>query len=84
VVSDDLTSAEEPELSTDCEALWVKIKLRGRRALLVCSFYHPHTENAESLKAFAGSAHRASNINNAIIVVGGDFNLPDGTGLQRH
>ena len=63
-----------PELTTDCEILWVKVKLQGRRKLLVCCFYHPHTEVSNSMKAFA--AHRASNINNAIIVAGGDFNLP--------
>ena len=65
-----------PELTTDCEILWVKVKLQGRRKLLFCCFYHPHTEVSNSMKAFAESAHRASNINNAIIVAGGDFNLP--------
>ena len=51
-----------PELATDCEILWVKVKLQGRRTLLVCCFYHPHAEDANSMKAFTESAHRASNI----------------------
>ena len=75
-VSEDLNSLEMPELTTDCEILWVKVKLQGRRTLLVCCFYHPHTEASYSMKAFAESAHRVSNINNAKIVAGGYFNLP--------
>ena len=67
---------EEPELSTECEILRVKIKLKGRCTLLVCCYYHPHTEDIESMKAFAESAHHTSNTNNAIIIAGGDFSLP--------
>ena len=67
---------EEPELSTECEILWVKIILKGCCTLLVCCYYHPHTEDIESMKAFAESAHSASNTNNAIIIAGSDFNVP--------
>ena len=72
----DLTSSEEPELATDCEILWCKIKLRGCRSLLVGCFYHPHTHNTDSMKAFVDSAHRAATTRNATVILGGDFNLP--------
>ena len=75
-VSEELNSLEMLKLTTDCEIMWMKVKLQGRRTLLVCCFYHPHTEDANSMKAFAESAHHASNINNAIIIAGGDSNLP--------
>ena len=75
-VSADLTSSEEPELQTECEILWIKIKIKGRRNLLVCCFYHPHTEYLDSMNNFLESARRASSCENAIIVMGGDFNLP--------
>ena len=75
-VSDELTTSEEPELSTDCEILWIKIKLKGRRTLLVSCFYHPHTGYKESMENFLSSIRRASTHENAIIVIGGDFNLP--------
>ena len=75
LVSEYLTSHEMPELSAGYENLWVKINMKGRRTLLVCCFYHP--QYAESMDTFEKSARLASNTHrNAIIVAGGDFNLP--------
>ncbi|XP_076448236.1 uncharacterized protein LOC143284959 [Babylonia areolata] len=77
LVSENLTSHEMPELSAGYENLWVEIKMKGRCTLLVCCFYHPHTEYTESMNAFVKSAPLASHsYKNTIIVAGGDFNLP--------
>ena len=75
-ISDTLTATEEPSFETDCEILWTKIKLKGRRTLLISCFYHPETKLKNSMKHFLDSARRAAQVQNAIIVIGGDFNLP--------
>ena len=75
-ITQTLTTTEEPSLATDCEILWVKIKLKGRRTLLISCFYHPETKLRNSMTNFLDSARRASKTENAIIVIGGDFNLP--------
>ena len=75
-VLSELSSFLEPELATDCEILWVRIKEKGRRSILVSSFYHPHTHMQDSIKNFLESARRATTHQNATIIIGGDFNLP--------
>ena len=75
-VSEDLTSSVEPELLTECEIVWTKVKLKGRRTLLISCFYHPHTHMKNSIDNFLESARRATLSENAIIVIAGDFNLP--------
>ena len=75
-VAEEFTTSEEPELITHCEILWVKLKLKGRRNLLVSCFYHPHTHMKDSLENFLESARRAVSNQNATIIIGGDFNFP--------
>ena len=75
-VLSELSSSLEPNLATDCEILWARIKEKGRRTFLVSSFYHPHTHMKESIENFLHSVSRACSIQNATIVIGGDFNLP--------
>ena len=75
-VSDHLLCHEVTELSVpDCELIWVKIKIKGRRQLLVASYYRPHTKDEPSLDQFAASARRAATTN-ATIIIGGDLNFP--------
>ena len=77
LVANSLTSHEVPELHMGYENIWVKVKIQGRRTLLLSCFYHPHTGYTESMQAFVKSASTASlHYPNAIIVAGGDFNLP--------
>ena len=67
---------EVHELSTNCEIIWVKIKVRGRRTLYLCCYYRCKTSDKESYEQFERSVERASRIPNADIVIGGDFNFP--------
>ena len=48
----------------------------GQRDLYLASFYHPHTENEQSMEELGKSLARASKIPNAQLIIGGDFNLP--------
>ena len=75
-VHEDLTSSEDPELAKDSEILWCRIKLRGCHSLLVGCFYHPHTHNTDSMKAFVDSTHLAATTRNATVILSGDFHLP--------
>ncbi|KAL8573982.1 hypothetical protein ACOMHN_029429 [Nucella lapillus] len=42
LIHKSLTAVEQPELSTDCEILWAKLKLQNRKDLNVGCFYMPH------------------------------------------
>lgn len=76
-VTEELNCTEEPELFLDdCEILWIKLKLKKSRSLLICTYYRPDEGDEPSLKRFAESARLASLSQNAIIVIGGDFNFP--------
>ena len=44
-VSRNTTSDNKPELSTKCEIIWTKIKLKGEKDLSCGSFYMPHRHN---------------------------------------
>ena len=56
------------------ELIWTKIKMKGRKHLLVGSYYRPHTKDEASLDKFAISCQRAIATNN--MTVGGDLNFP--------
>jgi exonuclease III len=75
-VKDTYISTEVPELETECEIKWVKIEIVGRKDLYLCSYYLPKTSDTDGLDKFADSIERARNINNSIILIGGDFNMP--------
>ncbi|KAK6188800.1 hypothetical protein SNE40_004902 [Patella caerulea] len=75
-IEDDYISNEVPELQTDCEIIWTRINFVGRKDLYVCSYYTPKTSDEHSLSQLEESLHRASNIQNSFLIVGGDFNLP--------
>ena len=75
-VRTNLKSFIVPELSTDCEIIWVGIKLLGRKTLYLCSYYRPKTADEPSLQKLGESLERATQIPNASILLGGDFNFP--------
>ena len=66
------------DLSPDdkCEKIWVKIEIVGCKTLYISSFYNPKTSDEQSLRWFDTSVRRASQIKNATLLIGGDFNLP--------
>ncbi|XP_076439138.1 uncharacterized protein LOC143278011 [Babylonia areolata] len=75
-VAGHLPCQEVEELSVDgCELLWVKIKLKGRKQLLIAAYYRPKTSDAISLMKFETSIQRVTSTN-AIVIIGGDFNFP--------
>ena len=65
-------SSDDPELQTDCDIIWAKINLVGSKTLLLCSFSDEH-----SLQQVKESIGWAFSVKDSILVVGGDFNLPD-------
>ena len=74
-VADHLKSHEVPELAVpNCELVWAKIKLKGKKDLLVAAYYKPDDGDKDSLDRFSESVERVS-MNN-YVVIGGDFNLP--------
>ena len=76
-VSDSLTNMEEPTLShSSCEILWIKVKLKNAKDLLIGSYYRPHESDEPSLTAMSESLQSACNNTNSIVVLGGDFNFP--------
>ena len=75
-VADHLTSHEVPKLAVpDCELVWAKVKLRGKRDLLVAAYYKPDDGDEDSLNLFSTSLQRVDS-QNAYLVIGGDFNFP--------
>ncbi|XP_019615685.1 PREDICTED: uncharacterized protein LOC109463354, partial [Branchiostoma belcheri] len=80
-----LKSSDVPELQVDnCEVIWVRVKLQGRKTLYVCAYYRPDVSDRASLEGFNASVSKAAQIPNAHLLIGGDMNLPcwDWTTMQ--
>ena len=66
VPPNSLDSYVAPDLEADdCELLWVRIRLRGRRTLYVCAYYRPDVADEPSLTKLRTSPQRASGLPNA-------------------
>ena len=53
-VCNSLDSYVAPDVAVDdCELLWVRIRLRGRRTLYVCAYYRPDVADEPSMTNFA-------------------------------
>jgi hypothetical protein len=65
-----------PELDTDCELVWAKMNLKGNGNIYICAYYRRNVTDEESIRNFETSVTRASAINNAILIIGGDMNFP--------
>ncbi len=70
--------AEEVDIRTDCELIWVKISLRQQRTLYTGAFYRPPSDTIYSLEELNRSleqlALKTKNNKNSTIILGGDFN----------
>ena len=75
-VHTSIDSYEVEELQVNCELIWVKLKLQGRRYLYVCAYYRPDDGDEASLIQFNTSLERATLISNAHLLIGGDLNFP--------
>ena len=60
-VRNTLVSSAAPELEVeDCELLWVRVKLKGRRTLYLCAYYRPSISDETSLRKLGQSLERCS------------------------
>ena len=65
-----------PDLDTDCELVWAKMNLKGNGNIYICTYYRRNVTDEESIRNFETSVTRASAINNATLIIGGDMNFP--------
>jgi hypothetical protein len=77
-IKKDFISDEVDDMHVDenTEMLWAKIEIVGSKTLYVSSFYNTKTSNEQNLKRFDQSVRQTCKVNNAAILIGGDFNLP--------
>ncbi|KAL8622096.1 hypothetical protein ACOMHN_056581 [Nucella lapillus] len=77
LIHKSLTAVEQPELSTDCEILWAKLKLQNRKDLNVDCFYMPH-RNKHDMEQLDKSLNLLTQNGKKYcpIVLAGDFNCP--------
>ena len=72
-----MNSTRVPELETDCEILWVKLKINDSTDHHICAYYRPHTGDIVSFSNFETSIMKASSRGNPKLVIAGDLNFPD-------
>ena len=72
-------STDIPELASDCEAAWAKLKIHNSNPLYLCSFYRPPDNDIDPLIALDEMLQKLYTLTNgsANILLSGDFNLPD-------
>ena len=75
LVRKNLIALEVKELDTNSEILWVKIKLKKAKELLVSTFYMPH-RNIDTITEFESSVIKANPQGNKNVIICGDFNCP--------
>ena len=75
LVRNNLIALEMKELDSNCEILWVKIKLKKAKELLISTFYMPH-RNMDSITEFESSVMKANPKGNKNMIICGDFNCP--------
>ena len=78
LVDKKLTGCEQVKFQSDCEIIWVTVKLQGHKDILIGSFYMPHRNETDitELQKSLGKINAESQIPNQIILTG-DFNCPD-------
>ncbi|CAC5407466.1 unnamed protein product [Mytilus coruscus] len=75
LVHNDIITVEQTELVTNCEIEWVKIQLKGKKELLIGSFYMPQ-RNMKCVEELEKSLNMTI-ARNTNIMLTGDFNCPD-------
>ena len=69
---------EELSSSKDSEIIFCKIKIKGKKPLIVGSAYRPPNLDFENSKKLVDEIYKVNDKNkNAVFWLGGDFNLPD-------
>jgi hypothetical protein len=75
LVRNEIISVEQPDLVTNWEIIWVEIQLKGKKKLLIGSFYMPH-RNMNCVEELEKSLNMTVQRNKNIMLTG-DFNCPD-------
>ena len=69
---------EQLSIPKDSEIIFCKIKIKGKKPLIVGSVYRPPNFDFENCKKLVSEIYDISDKHkNAVIWFGGDFNLPD-------
>ena len=74
-ITKSLMSQEQPDLTSQCNAIWAKISLKGVRDIYISSVYKPHENDEESLNFLFSSIRKIPR--NSSIWMLGDFNMPN-------
>lgn len=78
MVKDDLIANECNIITTEAELIWVELHIKGYKPLIIGSFYRPPNSPPANIQHLSDSlASIQSKFKNAILIVGGDFNLAD-------
>ena len=76
-VKEGLIADAQPQLTTDCEIVWTKVKARNEKDIYLCSYYMPH-RNLKDIARLDESLKQATNQKKGKhIILAGDFNCPD-------
>ena len=72
-----LIADAQPDLTTDCEIVWTKVKARNKKDIYLCSYYMPH-RNLNDIARLEESLKQVTNHKKGKhIILAGDFNCPD-------
>ena len=72
-----LITDAQPQLTTDCEIVWSKVKARNKKDIYLCSFYMPH-RNLNDINRLDDSLRQITQCKTGKhIILAGDFNCPD-------
>ena len=75
-IHSEITAIEQPDLVSNCETAWAKLKLQSNKDLYVGSFYMPH-RNPNDLDELNQSLSKINQSGQKQVILGGDFNCPD-------
>ena len=77
LIRDSIICSEQPQFQTNCEVLWVKLELKGRKPLYVASYYKPKENDRVSTEELYKSLSMVyDKAKGSQIWVLGDFNFP--------
>ena len=78
-LKNDIIGTHRIDLDTDCELIWVTIKIQGAKDVTIGAFYRSHTfgSSSEYMNELRESLSRIKCSNKGQIWLAGDFNVPN-------
>ena len=76
-VKNNIICFQRLDLDTNCEIIWIEIKITGTKPILVGSYYRPPSSDRDYLNSLRDSLAKINPDNFSNIWLGGDFNLGD-------